>query len=295
MSSLLKAELLTYRRLACTDIQDASHSLQQRITSFYGMKLMLIQLWIKGCTSVRHNRRLQIYIVRRLIAKRPTALYQHALTLVSTGECAAAMVLLDIAITKSHLLSYAPMAHLLMGGREGVVMDYNRAIELAKEGERLGCYNCQGVMARCFRSVCWESVKEAKKSASNSSKFGSEYGQLALGLLYYLEKNKGVARNYAKALMFFRLSAEQGLAEAQYYLGEMYRNSDGVTRDAAEALRLYKLAATQGHAWASYQIARLYDCDRDIPKNKDEAIRWYRRAQKAGISLGDYMLRKLDL
>ena len=39
--------------------------------------------------------------------------------------------------------------------------------------------------------------------------------------------------------------AEQGVAEAQYNLGVMYRNGLGVLQDYKEALRLFRLSAEQ--------------------------------------------------
>jgi len=53
--------------------------------------------------------------------------------------------------------------------------------------------------------------------------------------------NKGVvaynAENLEEAVKWFRKSAEQGLAEAQHSLGEMYDYGKGVTQDDAEAVK----------------------------------------------------------
>jgi hypothetical protein len=44
------------------------------------------------------------------------------------------------------LPSRALLAQMLIEGREGVAVDHKRGFELAKEGARLGCHHCQGVM-----------------------------------------------------------------------------------------------------------------------------------------------------
>ena len=52
--------------------------------------------------------------------------------------------------------------------------------------------------------------------------------------------------DYATALRFWQPLAEQGNAEAQFNLGNMYKRGDGVPQEFAEATRLYRLAAEQG-------------------------------------------------
>ena len=53
---------------------------------------------------------------------------------------------------------------------------------------------------------------------------------------------------------WYRLAAEQGDAEAQCGLGEMYYGGEGVPQDYAEAIKWWKLAAKQGHEEAQYNL-----------------------------------------
>ena len=48
--------------------------------------------------------------------------------------------------------------------------------------------------------------------------------------------------------------AEQGDADAQYNLGDMYARGDGVPEDDAEAVKWLRLAAEQGHADAQFSL-----------------------------------------
>ena len=50
----------------------------------------------------------------------------------------------------------------------------------------------------------------------------------------------------ATALREWTPLAEQGNADAQYFLGHMYRNGWGVSQDYKTALKWWKLAAKQG-------------------------------------------------
>ena len=59
-----------------------------------------------------------------------------------------------------------------------------------------------------------------------------------------------MAKNDTEAVKWYRLAANQGLAEAQNNLGDMYRAGQGLTQDDAEAVKWYRLAADQGFAEA---------------------------------------------
>jgi TPR repeat protein len=63
---------------------------------------------------------------------------------------------------------------------------------------------------------------------------GNASVQYSLGSIYY-EGRKGVPQDYTEAVRWWRLSAEQGLAEAPANLGVMYDNGRGVPQDYAEA------------------------------------------------------------
>ena len=49
-------------------------------------------------------------------------------------------------------------------------------------------------------------------------------------------------------MKWYRLAAEQGLAEAQNKLGALYGDGKGVPQDYTEAAKWYRLAAEQGLA-----------------------------------------------
>ena len=59
-------------------------------------------------------------------------------------------------------------------------------------------------------------------------------------------EGKGVSKDEAEAVRWYRLAADQGHAEAQYFLGIMYADGRGVSKDEAEAVRWYRLAGGPG-------------------------------------------------
>jgi TPR repeat protein len=235
------------------------------------------------------------YIIRRIIANMPAALYQYALALVSTGQCATAMVHLNSSIIRGHLPSRALKAWMLLGGREGVAKVCNAAFELVEEGARLCCHHCQGIMACCYLDGygCVRNAARSLELAHESSGKGSRYGQFVLGRLFRLGEGD-IAEDYAQALAFYRLAAAQNLDGAQWILGYMYYDSDGVAQDFAKALRWFQLAAAQGLPQALWMVAECHERGRGVPKNKAEAIRWYRRTQAAGSLLAADAVRRLQ-
>ncbi len=69
------------------------------------------------------------------------------------------------------------------------------------------------------------------------------------GLGYMYLSGQGVAPNADKAFKYFTAAAEQGNADAHFYLGSMHLNGQGVRRkSAARAFHYFYLAANAGHA-----------------------------------------------
>jgi len=58
--------------------------------------------------------------------------------------------------------------------------------------------------------------------------------------------------DYATALKEWKPLAEQGHANAQHNLGQMYLQGHGVIQDYEVAFKCFKLAAKQGHVNAQY-------------------------------------------
>lgn len=60
--------------------------------------------------------------------------------------------------------------------------------------------------------------------------------------------------DYAQAVKWFHLAADQGDAYAQFNLGALYDKGEGVPQDSAQAAKWYRLAADQGNAIAQSNL-----------------------------------------
>jgi TPR repeat protein len=78
------------------------------------------------------------------------------------------------------------------------------------------------------------------------------------------------------------LRSSTGDAIAQYYLGEMFYYGEGVTQNYAEAMWWYSLSAEQGDPDAMYSIGHLYENGMGVDVSIDRAIEWYTKGIEAG-------------
>jgi hypothetical protein len=86
-------------------------------------------------------------------------------------------------------------------------------------------------------------------------------------------------KDYATALKLFTPGAEQGNAEAKFYLGKMYLMGQGVTTDRQRAIDLFKASGEQGNADAQFFLGTIYLLPhKDIP----QGLMWMRLSAEQG-------------
>ncbi len=83
---------------------------------------------------------------------------------------------------------------------------------------------------------------------------------------------------YTTALQEFEALAEQGDADAQFFLGHMYNDGWGGPQDYAEAVKWYRKAAERGHAGAQANLGFMYDKGHGVPQDSVQAHMWYNLA-----------------
>ena len=73
------------------------------------------------------------------------------------------------------------------------------------------------------------------------------------------DNGKGVPKDAAEAVRWYRLAAEQGQANAQHNLGVMYANGEGVLKDSVLAHMWSSIAGANGNEAARKQRDNLED------------------------------------
>ncbi|MFO7581422.1 SH3 domain-containing protein [Guyparkeria sp.] len=112
-----------------------------------------------------------------------------------------------------------------------------------------------------------------------SAEKGDPQSQFALGSVF--EKGKGVSIDLEKAHKWYRLSADNGLLEAQVRLGELYM-ANLLSGGPGEAVRWFEMAARRGHASSQFMLGLLYLEGEAVKKNVRVAARWFEAAAEQG-------------
>ena len=112
------------------------------------------------------------------------------------------------------------------------------------------------------------------------AELGLAEAQFYLGDIYRF--GEGVPENHARALEWFTRAAEQGEPGAQHALGELYRFGRGVPQDHVQALKWYTCAAKQEHTLAYRALGDMYENGTGVPMDVAQAVRCYTRAAKQG-------------
>jgi TPR repeat protein len=118
---------------------------------------------------------------------------------------------------------------------------------------------------------------------------GDPAAQNNLGVMYML--GKGVPKDDAMAVTWYRKAANQGNPDGQWSLGLMYFYGTGVAQDYAAAAAWFRKAADQGDADAQYNLGVMYYFGQgDLPQSYVEATKWLRKAANRGNDDGQFML-----
>ena len=89
-------------------------------------------------------------------------------------------------------------------------------------------------------------------------------------------------QDFAEAMRWYGLSAEQGDPNARNNIGAMYEHAMGVRENLAEAARWYKVAADQGLPTAQFNLALLLGFGRGVPMDEPEATALLHKAAAQG-------------
>ena len=140
--------------------------------------------------------------------------------------------------------------------------------------------------------AAWADSVPDFKETFQVAKQGNAKAQYNLGGMYY--NGKGVRKDYAQAVQWYRKAAEQGFSKAQYNLGVMYEKGQGVRKDYVEAIRWYRKAAEQGIAEAQFNLGLMYAKGEGVRRDHKIAKEWFGKACDNGLQLGCDAYRKLN-
>ena len=103
---------------------------------------------------------------------------------------------------------------------------------------------------------------------------------------------EGVLKDPDQASKWFKASAAQGNADAQFFLGSIYLLPH---RDIAEGVKWLLLSAEQGNKDAQWLLGKAYlQGDKDLPRDPVQAEMWLRLAAKDNLEFYENALRSAE-
>lgn len=108
-----------------------------------------------------------------------------------------------------------------------------------------------------------------------------------LGMLYYNPPMGDFDGNFELAVNNFKIAADEGVAEAQYKLGWMYRYGLGCETNFSESIKYHEMAAKQGHVGSCTQLSYLYQSKGNI--NYEKAYKYSKLAADSGYAHGAFV------
>ncbi len=121
---------------------------------------------------------------------------------------------------------------------------------------------------------------------------GVAEAQAHLGQLY--AQGQGVCKSQAKAVEWLKKAADQGFVEAFDDLGDLYSNGTGSFKDGGRALAWYQKAADLGDARAEEALASIYAQGEGVPVNRELSYTWLKKAVEQRRKDGDLRTASLD-
>lgn len=101
-----------------------------------------------------------------------------------------------------------------------------------------------------------------------------------LGILH--SEGHGVEKDPKAAAAWYEKSAAAGFADAMYNLGYLHIEGKGVAQDDKAALRLFRQASDKGHARAMYTVGYMHFEGRGVARDNTKALVWFTRSADGG-------------
>lgn len=134
-------------------------------------------------------------------------------------------------------------------------------------------------------------MDSVKREIFKKAEEGAADYQFLVGNMYY--RGEEVKQDLTQAVEWFVRSASGGNAEAQYALGRLYIRGEGVKRDYPRAAMWLKRSGGQGHIRAQYLLGTLYQKGEGVRQDLEMAREWYAKAGDLGDPNANHALGEM--
>lgn len=129
-------------------------------------------------------------------------------------------------------------------------------------------------------------AKAQKASKTQSTPQNDADYYLSLGKFFYFGDK--VKKDYIKAFKYFKIAADMGNAEAQYYTGLCYYSGNGTSINFNEAYKYFKKSADSGNTEALYYMGRCLISGKGVKKDIEKGNLLIKKASDKGNAKAQY-------
>jgi uncharacterized protein len=166
-----------------------------------------------------------------------------------------------------------------------VVKDGKMALEWFRKGAEKGSSKAQLNLGKMLLEGADGGAEETRREGLSwiirAAEAKLPEAALTYGNILYFGDH-GVEKDSVKAAHYFGVAADQGLAEAQNFLGMMREMGLGLPVDEAMAKEWFRKAADQGNPKAQANLGRLLNPLSDQKQVREEALFWLVISANAG-------------
>ncbi len=143
-------------------------------------------------------------------------------------------------------------------------------------------------------------IERDQAAALNWFKASSELGHIPSTIRYakMLEKGEGTIKDVSRAMSFYQRAADKGSREATHALAALYASGTNGVPDFKQAFTLFDRAARAGNVDSQYNLGVLYAAGQGVKVNLTESYKWFAIAAQGGdknaATSRDEIARQLD-
>ena len=189
-----------------------------------------------------------------------------------------ALELMKAAAAQGHADAIGAVGYFYSTGT-GVPQDDAQAAEWFRKGAEKGSAKAQLNLGKYLLDGKTEPTAESSATQQGlawiqrAADQGLPEATLSYGRILYFGEH-GQAVDYKKAMIYLKITAEQGDPEAQNMLGSMYECGSGTPIDETSAGEWYRKAALQGYLKAQGNLGRLLGPLSESREIRIEALAW---------------------
>jgi TPR repeat protein len=182
------------------------------------------------------------------------------------------------AANQGHVVAQYNLGALLWGG-DGVQQDQARAMHWFRTARSNGSEDASGFLLTLFEPMYQEltedTLERVRGDSNRSIPLIDEFGLYKLGV-QAIEKG-----DYAQAFGYWQPLAQDGHAESQYQVAQLYEHGRGVEENFDQAMVWYDRAAQQNHGEAQFRLG-LYHINESPDPNEALGFYWIQSAADNG-------------